>query len=314
MLGGFEQVTSGQILIDGVDMANIEPWNRPINMMFQSYALFPHMSVAKNVAFGLKRDKVPGKEIDERVLEMLKMLQIEKFAQRKPAQLSGGQRQRVALARALIKRPKLLLLDEPLGALDKKLREETQFQLIDLQEKLGVTFVVVTHDQEEAMTLATRIGVMGNGVIAQVGEPQDIYEYPRNRFVAEFIGSINLFEGQVYEDETDFVTIKSAEADCLFYVEHGISGAPEQKVAVAIRPEKIQISKTKPEQEYNYLYGKIIDVAYMGHLSIYRIKLASGKIARVTSPNLVRQNSHPFTWDDFVYLFWGSDSSVVLRS
>ncbi|MGB5447113.1 MAG: polyamine ABC transporter ATP-binding protein [Psychromonas sp.] len=314
MLGGFENLTSGQILIDGVDMANIDPWDRPINMMFQSYALFPHMTVANNVAFGLKRDKVPKDEIQARVAEMLKMLQIEQFAQRKPAQLSGGQRQRVALARALIKRPKLLLLDEPLGALDKKLREETQFQLIDLQEKLGVTFVVVTHDQEEAMTLATRIGVMGNGVLAQVGEPKDIYEYPRNRFVAEFIGSINLFEGQVYEDEIDFVTIKSQEADCYFYVSHGISCSPEQKVTVAIRPEKIQISETKPDQKYNCLYGQIIDIAYMGHLSIYRIKLASGKITRITLPNLVRQNSNPFTWNDFVYLFWGSESSVVLSS
>ena len=222
ILAGFEDLTSGQVLIDGIDMANIEPWNRPINMMFQSYALFPHMTVAKNIAFGLKRDKVPKKEIEERVAEMLTMMQIEAFADRKPDQLSGGQRQRVALARSLIKRPKLLLLDEPLGALDKKLREETQFELVNIQDKLGVTFVVVTHDQEEAMTLATRIGVMGNGVITQVDEPRDVYEYPSSRFVAEFIGSINLFEGRIYEDEVEHVKIKSKEADCNFFVNHGI--------------------------------------------------------------------------------------------
>lgn len=314
ILAGFEELTTGQVLIDGVDMANIEPWNRPINMMFQSYALFPHMSVAKNIAFGLKRDKVPKKEIDQRVAEMLTMMQIEQFADRKPDQLSGGQRQRVALARALIKRPKLLLLDEPLGALDKKLREETQFELVNIQDKLGVTFVVVTHDQEEAMTLASRIGVMGNGVITQVDEPRDVYEYPSSRFVAEFIGSINLFEGRVYEDEVEHVKIKSKEAGCNFYVNHGISCAPNQKVTVAIRPEKMKVSRKKPDQEFNCLHGQIIDIAYMGNLSIFRIKLESGAIVRVTLPNLVRENRNPLTWDDFVYLAWDYDSSVVLTS
>ena len=314
ILAGFEELTTGQVLIDGVDMANIEPWNRPINMMFQSYALFPHMSVAKNIAFGLKRDKVPKKEIEQRVNEMLNMMQIEAFADRKPDQLSGGQRQRVALARALIKRPKLLLLDEPLGALDKKLREETQFELVNIQDKLGVTFVVVTHDQEEAMTLATRIGVMGNGVITQVDEPRDVYEYPSSRFVAEFIGSINLFEGRVYEDEVEHVKIKSKEAGCNFFVNHGISCAPNQKVTVAIRPEKMKVTRRKPDQEFNCLHGKIIDIAYMGNLSIFRVQLESGAIVRVTLPNLVRENRNPLTWDDFVYLAWDYDSSVVLTS
>ncbi len=314
ILAGFEELTSGQVLIDGVDMANIEPWNRPINMMFQSYALFPHMTVAKNIAFGLKRDRVPKKEIDQRVTEMLNMMQIEAFADRKPDQLSGGQRQRVALARSLIKRPKLLLLDEPLGALDKKLREETQFELINIQDKLGVTFVVVTHDQEEAMTLATRIGVMGNGVITQVDEPRDVYEYPSSRFVAEFIGSINLFEGRIYEDEVEHVKIKSKEAGCNFFVNHCISCDPNQKVTVAIRPEKLKVSRRKPEQEYNCLHGQIIDIAYMGNLSIFRVKLESGIIVRVTLPNLVRENCNPLTWDDFVYLSWDYDSSVVLTS
>jgi len=314
MLAGFETPTSGQIIIDGVDMANIDPWDRPINMMFQSYALFPHMSVFKNIAFGLKRDKVAKKEITQRVNEMLKMMQIEEFADRKPAQLSGGQRQRVALARALIKRPKLLLLDEPLGALDKKLREETQFELVNIQDKLGVTFVVVTHDQEEAMTLATRIGVMGNGVITQVDEPRDVYEYPRSRFVAEFVGSINIFEGRVFEDQADFVKIDSKEAGSKLFVNHSINCAPNQKVAVAIRPEKIRVSRKKPDTEYNCLYGKIIDIAYMGNLSIFRVKLESGKIVRVTLPNLVRENQNPLTWDDMIYLSWDNDSSVVLIS
>lgn len=314
MLAGFETLTTGQILIDGVDMANIEPWDRPINMMFQSYALFPHMTVAKNIAFGLKRDRVPKKEITHRVDEMLKMMQIEQFADRKPDQLSGGQRQRVALARALIKKPKLLLLDEPLGALDKKLREETQFELINIQDKLGVTFVVVTHDQEEAMTLSTRIGVMGNGVITQVDEPRDVYEYPSNRFVAEFVGSINLFEGRIAEEGAEFVKIKSREAGCELYVNHGINCAPEQKVAVAVRPEKIKVTRKNPGQEYNCLYGQIIDIAYMGNLSIFRIKLESDKVVRVTLPNLLRENGNPLTWDDFVYLSWENSSSVVLTS
>lgn len=314
MLAGFETPTSGQILIDGVDMSDIDPWNRPINMMFQSYALFPHMSVFNNIAFGLKRDNVPKKEINTRVNEMLKMMQIEQFSSRKPEQLSGGQRQRVALARALIKRPKLLLLDEPLGALDKKLREETQFELINIQDKLGVTFVVVTHDQEEAMTLATRIGVMGNGVITQVDEPRDVYEYPSTRFVAEFVGTINIFEGRVIEDDVDSVKIESKEAGCQLFVNHRINCAPKQKVAVAIRPEKIKVSRKKPNLEYNCLYGQIIDIAYMGNLSIFRIKLPRGKIVRVTLPNLVRENTNPLTWDDMVYLSWDNDSSVVLVS
>ncbi|SEK33896.1 putrescine transport system ATP-binding protein [Colwellia chukchiensis] len=314
MLAGFETPTSGQILIDGVDMADIDPWDRPINMMFQSYALFPHMTVFKNIAFGLKRDKVPKKEITERVNAMLKMMQIEEFANRKPEQLSGGQRQRVALARALIKRPKLLLLDEPLGALDKKLREETQFELVNIQDELGVTFVVVTHDQEEAMTLATRIGVMGNGVISQVDEPRDVYEYPRSRFVAEFVGTINIFEGRVIDAQTDYVKIASKEACSKLFVNHSINCAPKQKVAVAVRPEKIKVSRKKPDLAYNCLYGKIIDLAYMGNLSIFRVKLESGKIVRVTLPNLVRENQNPLTWDDMIYLSWDNDSSVVLIS
>ncbi|WP_370279229.1 ABC transporter ATP-binding protein [Pontibacterium sp.] len=314
MLAGFEAPTSGRILIDGVDMAGIQPWKRPVNMMFQSYALFPHLTVADNVAFGLKREGVSNSEAKKRTAEMLDMVQLGHLGKRKPHQLSGGQRQRVALARSLIKRPKLLLLDEPLGALDKKLREETQFELINIQEELGVTFVVVTHDQEEAMTLATRIGVMNNGVIVQTDEPHDVYEYPNSRFVAEFIGSVNLFEGQVTEDEPDFVRIASPEAGASLTINHGISCAPDQVVHVAVRPEKIHISHERPEQKDNYLQGEIEEIAYMGSLSVFKVRLPSGKEVRVTQPNFTRHMGERFTWNDKVFLYWDEDSSVVLTS
>src|SRR6185369_12511670 len=217
MLAGFETPTGGKIYIDGVDMAGIPPYDRPTNMMFQSYALFPHMTVEQNVSFGLKQDKYPESEIKQRVSQMLDMVQLTPFAKRKPHQLSGGQRQRVALARSLVKQPKLLLLDEPLGALDKKLREATQFELVNIQEQLGVTFIVVTHDQEEAMTLSSRIGVMNAGQIVQTGTPQEIYEFPNSRFVADFIGSVNLFEGVVTEDEPEYVRIESPAAGGTLY-------------------------------------------------------------------------------------------------
>jgi len=314
MLAGFEEPTHGKILIDGVDMTGIPPWERPVNMMFQSYALFPHMNVADNVAFGLKREGVPRDEVKERVAQMLELVQLGHLGKRKPDQLSGGQRQRVALARALIKRPKLLLLDEPLGALDRKLREETQFELINIQESLGVTFVVVTHDQEEAMTLASRIGVMNHGVIVQTDEPHDMYEFPTSRFVAEFIGSVNIFEGIVTEDEPDRVRINSREAGCTLAVNHGISCAPHQHVHVALRPEKIRISHAHPDQQENCINGEIEEIAYMGSLTVFKVKLASGKEVRVTRPNADRRMAERFTWEDKVFLFWDEDSSVVLTS
>src|SRR5690606_18513336 len=238
MLAGFEEPTIGRIEIDGADMSGVPPYRRPVNMMFQSYALFPHMSVEKNIAYGLKRDGLAKGEIADRLEELLRLVKLEPYARRKPDQLSGGQRQRVALARALAKRPKLLLLDEPLGALDKKLREETQFELVKIQETLGVTFIVVTHDQEEAMSLATRIGVMNQGEIAMIGEPTDVYEFPNSRFVAGFIGSVNMVEGMVTEDEPDHVRIRSAELGCDIYVNHGVDCAPDQLLWWAIRPEK----------------------------------------------------------------------------
>ena len=314
MLAGFEKPSSGRILIDGVDMTDIQPWDRPVNMMFQSYALFPHLTVEANVAFGLRREGVKTKEVAQRVAEILEMVQLGHLSKRKPHMLSGGQRQRVALARALVKRPKLLLLDEPLGALDKKLREETQFELINLQDELGITFVVVTHDQEEAMTLATRIGVMDQGDIAQIAEPHQVYEYPNSRFVAEFIGNVNLFEGTVLEDERDRTTIQSADVDGLLKVDHGISCVPNQVVSVAVRPEKIRISRNEPDVDTNITKGIITDYAYMGSQSIYKIALQSGKEVRVTMQNATRDISERFTWDDPVFLSWDADSSVVLTS
>jgi putrescine transport system ATP-binding protein len=314
MLAGFETPTSGRILIDGVDMAHIPSYLRPTNMMFQSYALFPHMTVEQNVAFGLKQDGTPRAEIAQRVGDMLNLVQLGPYAKRKPHQLSGGQRQRVALARSLIKHPKLLLLDEPLGALDKKLREATQFELMNIQDKLGITFIVVTHDQEEAMTLSTRIGVMNAGKIVQTGTPQEIYEFPSNRFVADFIGSVNMFEGVVTEDEPEYVRIQSEEAGSTLYIGHGISCVPGAQVAVAIRPEKMVIRHEPPESEENRLTGTIREIAYMGDLSIYLVELDTGKTVKVTMPNLVRSAEQPLTWDDQVYLTWHDTAAVVLQS
>lgn len=312
MLAGFEEPTSGRILIDGVDMTGIPPWERPVNMMFQSYALFPHLSVEANVAFGLKREGLKSAEVNKRVAEILGMVQLGHLAKRKPHMLSGGQRQRVALARSLVKRPKLLLLDEPLGALDKKLREETQFELMRLQDELGITFIVVTHDQEEAMTLATRIGVMNNGDIVQTAEPHEVYEYPQNRFVAEFIGNVNLFDGTVIDDERDSTSMRSADIDGLLQVDHGISCAPNQDVSVAIRPEKIRISREPIDLEVNATTGVISDVAYMGSQSIFKVRLNSGKEIRITQPNVSREMGNRLTWEDRVFLSWDADSCVVL--
>ncbi len=325
MLAGFEAPTGGRIFIDGQDMAGVPPYKRPVNMMFQSYALFPHMTVEQNVAFGLKQDGLPKDEIAERVNAMLSMVKLDQFTKRKPHQLSGGQRQRVALARSLIKRPKLLLLDEPLGALDKKLREHTQFELVNIQEKLGVTFVVVTHDQEEAMTLASRIGVMNHGRIVQVGTPHDIYEFPGTRFVSEFIGNVNIFEGRIVADEPDHVTIHSPELGAPIYVGHGVSTAPDATVWAAVRPEKIMITREEPraplgvppsmlarDGDFNRAQGTIKEIAYMGDTSIYIVLLDSGKQLRVTQPNTHRHADSPLTWEERVWISWHESSAVVV--
>ena len=323
MLAGFETPTSGKIFIDGQDMSGIPPYERPVNMMFQSYALFPHMNVEKNVAFGLEQERLGRQEIRRRVGEILEIVKMTAFMGRKPHQLSGGQRQRVALARALVKRPKLLLLDEPLAALDRKLREHTQFELINIQEQLGVTFVVVTHDQEEAMTLSSRMGVMNHGQIVQVGTPSDIYEFPATRFVADFIGSVNMFEGKLIEDEPDFVRIRSADLGGVIYVNHGISSAPDATVWVAVRPEKINISRQPPApaggthqpeagQGENVARGTVKEIAYMGDMSIYLVRTESGKTIRVTIPNVARHMEDRITWDETVYVSWHAESPVVL--
>jgi putrescine transport system ATP-binding protein len=311
MLAGFETPTSGRILIDGQDMAGTPPYERPVNMMFQSYALFPHMSVYGNVAFGLEQEKLPKTEIRQRVAEILDVVRIGEFANRKPHQLSGGQRQRVALARALVKRPKLLLLDEPLGALDRKLREHTQFELINIQERLGVTFVVVTHDQEEAMTLASRIGVMNRGEIVQIGTPRQIYEFPSTRFVADFIGSVNLFEGQLIEDEPDYVRVACDDFTAPVYVDHGLSAPPNAQLWVAIRPEKMTLQREQPQEADNWARGTIKEIAYMGDMSIFVVQLASGRELRVTQTNKARKGDESFTWEDEVYMHWDASSPVV---
>ncbi|HYH22099.1 MAG TPA: polyamine ABC transporter ATP-binding protein [Azospirillum sp.] len=314
MLAGFEQPSEGRIFIDGVDMAGIPPYERPVNMMFQSYALFPHMSVEQNVAFGLKQDGLPRAEVRTRVAEMLEMVQLGAFAKRRPHQLSGGQRQRVALARSLVKRPKLLLLDEPLGALDKRLREQTQFELMNIQDKLGVTFVVVTHDQEEAMTMACRIAVMNQGTIAQVGTPTEIYEYPNSAFVAQFIGSVNMFEGIVAEDEADHVLIRSEQAGCDLYINHGAAVPLGSSVRVAVRPEKMALSKEPPPDATgrNLTRGVVREIAYLGDVSIYLVELATGAVVRATIPNVTRRTDLPITWDDEVYVTWRPFAGVVL--
>jgi len=314
MLAGFEKPTEGRIFLDGVDITDMPPYERPINMMFQSYALFPHMTVEQNIAFGLKQDKMPKAEIEIRVKEMLKLVHMEKYGKRKPHQLSGGQRQRVALARSLAKRPKLLLLDEPMGALDKKLRTQMQLEVVDILEAVGVTCVMVTHDQEEAMTMAGRISIMHEGWIAQTGSPMDIYESPASRLVAEFIGTVNLFEGEIIADEVDHAIIKSTTLDREFYIGHGISTSLENKnVFLALRPEKTIITRQKPESEYNWAHGVVHDIAYLGGLSVYYIKLKNKQIVQCSMINRERRADHP-TWEDEVYISWEDSSGVVLNS
>jgi putrescine transport system ATP-binding protein len=322
MLAGFELPTSGQILLAGQNIVGLAPYERPINMMFQSYALFPHFSVWDNIAFGLRRDGMPKAEMEARVEQMLELVQLKQYAKRKPHQLSGGQQQRVALARSLAKRPKLLLLDEPLGALDAKLRERTQLELVDIIEKVGVTCVMVTHDQEEAMTMATRIGVMSEGKILQIGRPSDIYETPNCRFVADFIGSVNLFKGAVDVDMADHVEITSPE--CRHYVSHGITGTSGMTVHVAVRPEKMSIQKELPRDDeresaeevgFNIAQGVIKDLAYLGSLTTYHVKLDdSAAVVKVTHTNAARHDATHLTWGDRVYVWWcGSDVVVLTR-
>jgi putrescine transport system ATP-binding protein len=296
-------------------MTAVPPFERPVNMMFQSYALFPHMTVEANIAFGLKQDGMPKAEIKSRVAEMLELVELGALGKRKPHQLSGGQRQRVALARALAKRPRVLLLDEPLGALDKKLRERTQLELVNIQENLGVTFVVVTHDQEEAMTMSCRVAIMNQGEILQVDTPHAMYEYPNTRYVAEFFGSVNMFEGILVEDESDHVVIDCPELPTPIYVSHGVSGREGGTVFAALRPEKVALSKNQPaDTRYNCCQGVVQDIVYLGGESTYLVKLANGRIVRVGVQNLYRAAEPEITWDDTVWVSWQPGNVVVVSS
>jgi putrescine transport system ATP-binding protein len=315
MLAGFETPTDGKIELEGSDMSNVPPYERPVNMMFQSYALFPHMTVEQNVAFGLKQDRIPKPDIKTRVEEVLSLVQLTTFARRRPHQLSGGQRQRVALARCLVKKPKMLLLDEPLGALDKKLREQTQFELMNIQEKVGITFVIVTHDQEEAMTVSSRIAVMDHGRIAQIAAPSELYEFPNSRYVAGFIGDVNMVEGHVSELGSDHVRIQSNDMGEI-YVGRALDSRVGTTVWVALRPEKVSISLQPPAggTDTNCVTGRVFDIGYLGNLSIYHVKLDNGRMITSTVANVQRLRERPITWNDPVYLSWSPDAGVVLVS
>ncbi len=313
MLAGFENITSGTVLLGGRDIAPVPPNKRPVNMMFQSYALFPHLSVWDNIAFGLRRSDMPKDQIGDRVEEMLRLTRMEKFARRKPHQISGGQRQRVALARSLAKAPKLLLLDEPLGALDKKLRNDTQFELMDIQEKTGTTFVIVTHDQEEAMTVASRIAVMDHGKIIQVATPAQIYETPNSVYVADFIGDVNLFEGNVTATKGDKVEIAWAEGQPSIHATAPAGTKSGDRVHFAIRPEKVSISGDKPDDAANAIQGTVHDIAYLGNISTYHVQLSNGLIVKAQAANNRRLSRRNFTWEDQVWLSFTDTAGVVLN-
>lgn len=311
LIAGFEKPDSGKIFIDQIDVTQTPPYQLPVNMVFQSYALFPHMSVEANVGFELKRAGWSKHRIRDRVKEMLALVQLSDLGHRKPQALSGGQKQRVALARALAHEPKVLLLDEPLGALDKGLREKTQFELVNIQEKVGATFIMVTHDQEEAMTMSSRIGVMDQGIIRQIGTPGEVYEYPNSLAVSKFIGSVNIFEGIILSEEAAHVVIDCPDLEKELTVGYTASVPVGVNVSVAVRPEKIMISQHPFKAAYNTAQGIVKDIAYLGDVSVYHIQLSSGKMVMATQPNLVRLAERPVTWDSEVFLRWSAENSLM---
>lgn len=312
MLAGFERPDTGRLLIGGEDMTDLPPYQRPVNMMFQSYALFPHLNVADNIAFGLRQGHMPRRQVRQRVAEMLDLVRLGDFARRKPDRLSGGQRQRVALARSLVKQPKLLLLDEPLGALDRKLREHTQFELVNIQERLGITFVMVTHDQEEAMTMSTRMAVMNEGRIRQIGTPSEVYEFPGNRFVAGFIGAVNQFEGRVLDQHDDLLLVHGDAAAAELRVRTQQAVAPGTPVVVAVRPEKVRITAGPPPAADNQLSGTVEEIAYLGDVSIYHVRVPGGALVEAQLTNRARRAAAPLTWGDQARLFWDADDAIAL--
>ncbi|WP_213773557.1 ABC transporter ATP-binding protein [Bradyrhizobium sp. dw_78] len=318
MLAGFETPDQGRILLDGKDIAQMLPHQRPVNMMFQNYALFPHLSVRDNIAFGLKRARMPGSEIAARVAEMVALVRLEGLEKRKPDQLSGGQRQRVALARSLARRPRVLLLDEPLAALDKKLRESTQAELMELQRRLGMTFIVVTHDQDEAMTMADHIGVMDQGRLEQVATPRQLYEAPRSRWVAEFVGDVNLFEGEPRPDEAGRIAVATRDAGTIFAAEPPDT-LTKTKVCVAVRPEKVKLSRRGPALDaghahaVNRLEGVVTEVSYLGGLTVYKVKLDSGAVLRSSMANTARLETEAYSVAQRVVAWFAPDDCVVLE-
>lgn len=312
MLAGFEQPSAGKIILDGEDLAEIPPYRRPVNMMFQSYALFPHMTVADNIAFGLKQDGMSRQEIDETVKQMLELVHMSDYAKRKPHQLSGGQKQRVALARSLAKKPKLLLLDEPMGALDKNLREKMQLEVVNILERVGVTCVMVTHDQEEAMTMASRMAIMNKGQFVQIGSPESIYEHPNSQFSAKFVGTVNIFEGMVENSQNDSCIVRSQELEHPICINEGISGVTGVPVMIGVRPEKMTLS-THANHSANSCTGVVEDIAYMGNQSIYHVRLPSGKLVTATLQNTTRLRKDMPTWEEKVTLSWDMESCVVLK-
>ncbi|WP_057463998.1 ABC transporter ATP-binding protein [Pseudovibrio sp. POLY-S9] len=314
MLAGFEYPTAGNIMLGQSNLQKAPPHKRPVNMMFQSYALFPHMTVEQNIGFGLKQEKTAKVEIKRRVEEMLSLVQLEPFAKRKPHQLSGGQKQRVALARSLAKKPKLLLLDEPLGALDRKLREQTQFELMNIQEQLGLTFVIVTHDQEEAMTVASRIAVMDHGKIVQVATPAEIYEYPNSRYSADFLGDVNIIEGQIDVTTGETASLAWAESETPLAISTKLRPQAGTTVWLAVRPEKLRISKDKPANADNCIKGEVWDIGYTGNISTYHVKASNGSILKAQVSNRKHLADRPITWEDTVYVYWEKGVGVFLET